>query len=40
MTELSVTPEPILQVCAGLWAAGVLKNGVDLQLFDAFWMPL
>src|SRR4051812_41381988 len=29
-----VTPEPILQVCSGLWAAGLLKSAVDLQLFD------
>src|ERR1700752_3054371 len=35
MSALSVTPEPILQVCAGLWAAGALKSGVDLKLFDA-----
>lgn len=35
MSDPSVTPEPILQVCAGLWAAGALKSGVDLKLFDA-----
>ena len=35
MSDPSVTPEPILQVCAGLWAAEALKSGVDLQLFDA-----
>jgi 3-hydroxy-5-methyl-1-naphthoate 3-O-methyltransferase len=35
MAHPSVTPEPILQVCAGLWAAGALKSGVDLKLFDA-----
>jgi ubiquinone/menaquinone biosynthesis C-methylase UbiE len=29
-----VTPEPILQVCSGLWAAGLLKSAVDLRLFD------
>ncbi len=30
----SVTPEPILQVCAGLWAAGVLRSGIELKIFD------
>jgi len=35
MSDPSVSPEPILQVCAGLWAAGALKSGVDLKLFDA-----
>jgi C-methyltransferase len=35
MTGASVTPEPILQVVAGLWAAGALKGGLDLKLFDA-----
>jgi 2-polyprenyl-3-methyl-5-hydroxy-6-metoxy-1,4-benzoquinol methylase len=35
MSDPSMTPEPILQVCAGLWAAGALKSGVDLKLFDA-----
>jgi SAM-dependent methyltransferase len=31
---LSVTPDPILHVCTGLWAAGVLKGAVELQVFD------
>jgi methyltransferase family protein len=35
MLDQSVTPNSILQVCAGLWAAGALKSGVDLKLFDA-----
>jgi len=34
MTTPAVTPEPILHVCAGLWAAGVLKGAVQLQIFD------
>ena len=34
MTTKAITPEPILQTVAGLWAAGVLKSGVDLHLFD------
>jgi hypothetical protein len=35
MSEPAVSPEPILQVAAGLWAAGVLKSSVELQLCDA-----
>jgi Dimerisation domain len=35
MSDPAVSPEPILQVAAGLWAAGVLKSGVELQLSDA-----
>jgi hypothetical protein len=35
MTDSSATPEPILQVVAGLWAAGALKGSLDLKLFDA-----
>jgi hypothetical protein len=34
MSELSVTPAPILTVAAGLWAAGALKSGIELQVFD------
>jgi hypothetical protein len=34
MTKEAITPEPILQAVAGLWAAGVLKSGVDLHVFD------
>jgi len=34
MTTPAVAPEPILHVCAGLWAAGVLKGAVQLQIFD------
>ena len=34
MSTPPVTPEPIVQVCSGLWAAGVLKGAVELQLFD------
>jgi 3-hydroxy-5-methyl-1-naphthoate 3-O-methyltransferase len=29
-------PAPILQIVTGLWAAGVLKCGLDLNLFDRF----
>jgi hypothetical protein len=35
MSDPAVSPEPILQGAAGLWAAGVLKSGVELQLSDA-----
>jgi SAM-dependent methyltransferase len=35
MANPSVSPEPILHVAAGLWAAGALKSGIDLKLFDA-----
>jgi Dimerisation domain len=35
MSNPAVSPEPMLQVAAGLWAAGVLKSGVELQIFDA-----
>jgi hypothetical protein len=34
MSEPSVTPAPILAVAAGLWAAGALKSGIELQVFD------
>jgi 2-polyprenyl-3-methyl-5-hydroxy-6-metoxy-1,4-benzoquinol methylase len=34
MTKEATTPEPILQTVAGLWAAGVLKSGIDLRVFD------
>jgi 2-polyprenyl-3-methyl-5-hydroxy-6-metoxy-1,4-benzoquinol methylase len=34
MTASSLTPAPILQLVSGLWAAGVLKAGLDLQVFD------
>jgi C-methyltransferase len=34
MPTPAVTPEPILQICSGLWAAGLLKSAVDLRLFD------
>ena len=34
MSEPSVTPVPILAVAAGLWAAGALKSGIELQVFD------
>lgn len=34
MTAPVVTPEPILQVVTGLWAAGLLKCGVELQVFN------
>jgi hypothetical protein len=34
MSELSVTPAPILEVAAGLWAAGVLKSSIELKIFD------
>src|SRR5215218_10133768 len=34
MTPAPLTPEPILQIVTGLWAAGVLKSGLDLQVFD------
>ena len=34
MSTPPVTPEPILQVCTGLWAAGILKGAVELQVFD------
>lgn len=34
MTTPAITPEPIIQVCAGLWAAGVLKGAIQLQVFD------
>jgi hypothetical protein len=34
MQTPTVTPEPILQLCSGLWAAGLLKSAVDLRLFD------
>ena len=35
MADPSVSPEPVLHVAAGLWAAGVLKSGIELKLFDA-----
>jgi 3-hydroxy-5-methyl-1-naphthoate 3-O-methyltransferase len=34
MSMSPVTPEPIVQVCSGLWAAGVLKGALELQVFD------
>jgi len=34
MSTPPVTPEPIIQVCTGLWAAGVLKGAVELHVFD------
>jgi C-methyltransferase len=34
MTPPAITPEPIIQVCTGLWAAGVLKGAIQLQVFD------
>ena len=34
MTHSALTPAPILQLVTGLWAAGVLKGGLDLQVFD------
>jgi 2-polyprenyl-3-methyl-5-hydroxy-6-metoxy-1,4-benzoquinol methylase len=34
MATPTVTPESIVQVCSGLWAAGVLKGAVELQVFD------
>ena len=34
MTREDLTPAPILQLVTGLWAAGVLKGGLELQLFD------
>jgi C-methyltransferase len=35
MSDPGVSPEPILHVAAGLWAAGVLKCSIELKLFDA-----
>jgi hypothetical protein len=35
MADPGVSPESILHVAAGLWAAGALKSGIDLKLFDA-----
>ena len=32
MSTPPVTPEPIMNVCTGLWAAGVLKGAIELQL--------
>ena len=34
MAKEVITPEPIMQTVAGLWAAGVLKSGLDLHVFD------
>jgi C-methyltransferase len=34
MSTPPVTPEPIMNVCTGLWAAGVLKGAIELQVFD------
>ena len=34
MAKEVITPEPIMQTVAGLWAAGVLKSGLDLRVFD------
>ena len=34
MTDSTLTPAPILQLVTGLWAAGVFKGGLDLQVFD------
>ena len=34
MSSPPLTPEPIIHVCTGLWAAGVLKGAVELQVFD------
>jgi len=34
MTRDDLTPAPILQLATGLWAAGVLKGGLELQVFD------
>jgi hypothetical protein len=34
MTREDLTPAPILQLVTGLWAAGVLKGGLELQVFD------
>jgi 2-polyprenyl-3-methyl-5-hydroxy-6-metoxy-1,4-benzoquinol methylase len=34
MTPSSLTPAPILELVTGLWAAGVLKGGLDLHVFD------
>jgi len=36
MANEGSTPEPILQIVTGLWAAGVLKGGLDLKVFDRF----
>jgi 2-polyprenyl-3-methyl-5-hydroxy-6-metoxy-1,4-benzoquinol methylase len=35
MADPSVSPEPVLHVAAGLWAAATLKSGIELGLFDA-----
>jgi NAD(P)-dependent dehydrogenase (short-subunit alcohol dehydrogenase family) len=34
MSTPAVTPESIVHACSGLWAAGVLKGAVELQVFD------
>jgi hypothetical protein len=34
MSDSSITPAPILGIAAGLWAAGVLKSSIELQVFD------
>jgi hypothetical protein len=34
MAREDITPTPILQLVTGLWAAGVLKGGLELQVFD------
>lgn len=34
MTTSPATPQPILDISAGLWAAGVLKGAIELQVFD------
>ncbi len=34
MSDSTPTPAPLLQLATGLWAAGVLKAGLDLQVFD------
>jgi 2-polyprenyl-3-methyl-5-hydroxy-6-metoxy-1,4-benzoquinol methylase len=35
MSDPGMSPEPVLHVAAGLWAAGALKSGIELKLFDA-----
>lgn len=35
MRTLPVTPDPLIQISSGLWAAGLLKSAVELQVFDA-----
>jgi len=34
MAKEVITPEPIMQTVAGLWAAGVLKSGLNRTTQD------